>query len=73
MLYQLHGYGFDPEVEEPQYFQEVYTSLNSMVRIYKVKDVDAASREYADAYHAYPPALDDLLSRKTDFKQILRL
>ena len=67
MLYSLHSHGFAPDVAEPQFYEEVFTSKNSMARIYKVKDVSEESREYGDTHHAYPPALGPVLSRMRNF------
>jgi dolichyl-diphosphooligosaccharide--protein glycosyltransferase len=67
MLYSLHSHGFEPDVAEPQFYEEVFTSKNSMARIYKVKDVSEESRQYGDTHHAYPPALDGVLARVRNF------
>ena len=37
LLYQLHGYGINPRITKPKYFEEAYTTRNKMVRIFKVK------------------------------------
>ena len=68
MLFQLHSYGMDPDVSEPQFFEEAYTTSNKMVRVYKIKDVDEASRTYCDEHHAYPPALDSVLGQAKAFR-----
>ena len=67
MLYHLHSHGFEPNVDEPEFYEEVFTSTNNMARVYKVKDVSEESRAYADANHAYPPALDDVLKQMRNF------
>ena len=68
MLYQVHSYGLDPDVNEPKYFEEAYTTEHSMVRIFKVKDVDEESKEWIRQHHTYPPALDHILEMKQDFR-----
>lgn len=67
LLYQLHNYRLNPAVPKPEYFDEVYTTQNRMVRIYKIKDVDEESRKFADEYHTYPPALDPILAQSNSF------
>ena len=36
LLYQLHQFRFNPEVKKPLYFEEVFTTKNRAMRIYKV-------------------------------------
>ena len=55
LLYKLHGHrlmddvklAMDEDSDEPKFFTEAYTSKNSMVRIYKVKNVSQKSRNKA--------------------------
>ena len=68
MLYQVHSYGLDPDVSEPKHFEEAYTTEHQMVRIFKVKDVSEESREWIKNHHTYPPALDEILAKKHDFR-----
>lgn len=64
-------------------FQEVYTTKNRMVRVFKVLHVDEASRTYCSEHRgfqawyegrpltdAYPPALRSVLAGKRDFEQL---
>ena len=38
LLWRMHGWRFDPNVEEMTNFEEVYTTSHRMVRIFKVRD-----------------------------------
>lgn len=67
LLYMLHGSRLDPDIIEPKYFTEVYTSTNKMVRIYKVKHVSKESKSYSLKHRSYPPALTSVLRRKKNF------
>eukprot|EP00982_Pelagococcus_subviridis_P014179 31311-Pelagococcus_subviridis.AAC.10 len=44
LLYRLHSYGRDTEIEPLEHYEEVYQSKHSMVRIWKVLDVDVESK-----------------------------
>lgn len=72
VLYKLHGHRLNPRIPKPEHFEEVYTSQHSMVRIWKVKDVDAASKEFSRIHHDYPPALEPVLAQKMDYDVALR-
>jgi hypothetical protein len=39
LLYRLHGWQMNPDIQPLQHFEHVFTSKNAMVRVYKVKDV----------------------------------
>jgi hypothetical protein len=39
LLYRLHGYQMNPDIQPLKHFEHVFTSKNAMVRIYKVLDV----------------------------------
>jgi dolichyl-diphosphooligosaccharide--protein glycosyltransferase len=69
LLYQLHGYRLNPDIPKPQYFDEVYTTQNRMVRIFKVKNVSEESKKYAAEHHTYPPALDSILAQSNSFQR----
>lgn len=77
LLYLLHSYRLDPDVREPLYFDEAYTSTNNMVRIYKVKDISEESKLFCadkknrnlDGSGNYPPGLQSTLAQRHDFKQ----
>jgi hypothetical protein len=65
LLYRLHGYRLNPEIKALKYFDEVYTSKNLMVRIYKVKDV-AKRTPHGD----YAPYLKkNIISKSKPFDQ----
>jgi dolichyl-diphosphooligosaccharide---protein glycosyltransferase len=85
LLYGLHGHQLKPDVEvSADRFQEVYRSTYGRVRIYKVIGISEESRAWvADPVNRkcdtpgswfcpgqYPPGLKDILSRKTDFRQL---
>jgi len=69
---------------DPNRFREVFISTYSKVRIYKVMSVSEKSKEWAanrdnwlcdgpDSWYCpgqYPPALDKVMSKKKDFKQL---
>ena len=38
LLWRMHGWRFDPSVEEMANFEEAYTTSHRMVRIFKVRD-----------------------------------
>eukprot|EP00242_Pyramimonas_sp_CCMP2087_P010768 CAMPEP_0198197216 /NCGR_PEP_ID=MMETSP1445-20131203/806_1 /TAXON_ID=36898 /ORGANISM="Pyramimonas sp., Strain CCMP2087" /LENGTH=749 /DNA_ID=CAMNT_0043866419 /DNA_START=119 /DNA_END=2368 /DNA_ORIENTATION=- len=65
LLYRLHGYRLNPEIKALKHFDEVYTSKNLMVRIYKVKDV-AKRTPHGD----YAPYLKkNIISKSKPFDQ----
>eukprot|EP00040_Diaphanoeca_grandis_P031426 m.188033 g.188033 ORF g.188033 m.188033 type:complete len:240 (+) comp32328_c0_seq1:1611-2330(+) len=68
LLYQLHSYRMDPLVKKPTNFEEVYTTEHDMVRIYKVLDVDVASKNHPRG--EYPPALKETLAEGQAFDQL---
>ena len=71
LLYALHGQGIVDGVAPLDNFEEVYTSVNQMVRIYKVKNADAESRAFCEANPGhYPPALAEILAESEDFAQL---
>jgi dolichyl-diphosphooligosaccharide--protein glycosyltransferase len=82
LLYRLHSWKLSPDVEELELFKEAYTTKNKMVRIYKVLKVDKESKEFVELCQdmpeedickeskGYPPALEQILSKKRDFKQL---
>ena len=82
LLYRLHSFGVDEKVGNLTYFEEEYSSQRKMVRIFKVKDVDADSKAFVTAtlasyeegewYRpgAYPPALDSTLALGNSFSQL---
>jgi dolichyl-diphosphooligosaccharide---protein glycosyltransferase len=85
LLYQLHGHGLKPDINvSPNLFREVFRSRYGKVRIYKIENVDLASKAWAadttnrkcDAPGSwfcpgqYPPGLASILSRKKDFAQL---
>lgn len=69
LLFLLHSYRLDPEVEAPTLFEEAYTSKHNMVRIYKVKRVSKRSKRECAERRGYPTALLDVIAKKHDFKQ----
>jgi dolichyl-diphosphooligosaccharide--protein glycosyltransferase len=69
LLFNLHGYGMNPSVPKPKYFEEAFTTKNAMVRIYKVKNVAQESKKFVAANHTYPPALADVLSKSNSFQR----
>jgi len=44
LLYTLHGAGIVDGVENPELFEEVFTSSHKMVRVWKIRDVDQSSK-----------------------------
>lgn len=85
LLYKLHRHNSIPGVRvDPKLFKEVFRSKYDMVRVFEVVGVSEASKEftknpanrkcdYEGSWHCkgqYPPALEKLLSRKKDFKQL---
>uniref|UniRef100_A0A7S1GAA0 dolichyl-diphosphooligosaccharide--protein glycotransferase n=1 Tax=Bicosoecida sp. CB-2014 TaxID=1486930 RepID=A0A7S1GAA0_9STRA len=85
LLYKLHSGGQRPGVEvDPNRFREVFTSKYNKVRIYQVMSVSKKSKEWAAdpanwvcdrpgswfCRGQYPPALDKVMSKKKDFKQL---
>ena len=65
ILYKMHYYRFHPDITlNKKKFEEVYTSPNRMVRIYKVNNV--APRHPVGSY---PPALKFVLDKSKAFKQ----
>jgi dolichyl-diphosphooligosaccharide--protein glycosyltransferase len=83
LLFRLHSYGMSPDVEPLEKYEEVYASKYKMVRIWKVLEVDEESKRIAaeggnrecDAGGwycpgTYPAALEDVLSKKKDFKMV---
>jgi dolichyl-diphosphooligosaccharide--protein glycosyltransferase len=85
LVYNLVLNRFDPNVEpiSPEYYQEVYTSTNRMVRVYKVMRVSKDSKRYCaenrgyqswysgkPLLEAYPPGLKNVLSKREDFEQL---
>jgi len=66
LLYRLHGHRLNPAIQPLKYFEEVYTSKNLMVRIYKVTDV-AKRSPFGD----YAPFLKkNIISKSKPFQQI---
>jgi len=85
LVYNLVLNNLDPKVGSlPRgTYEEVYTSKQKMVRVYKVLDVDTDSKAYSAenrGYKAwlagepqldmYPPALQTILAQKQDFAQL---
>ena len=60
LMYKLHSYRLNPEVPAPKHFDEVYTSKNNMVRIYKTKNVNQKAKRYCKEHRGYPPVLQKL-------------
>ena len=51
--------------------QEVYTTSNKMMRIYKVLKVSKKSKDWRVAHGSgYPPAIEPILAKSKAFKQI---
>lgn len=84
LLYRLHSHKKRPGVEAPEdKFQEVYRSRHGWVRIYKIIGVSEESKAWsadiankkcdAGGWYCpgqYPPAMEKVLARKTDFAQL---
>jgi len=85
LLYKLHGHNQSPGVTvDPQRFREVFTSKYNKVRIFKVLKVSKESKKWVanpanrdcDAPGSwyctgnYPPALQDLINQRKNFKQL---
>ncbi|EKX36499.1 hypothetical protein GUITHDRAFT_78856 [Guillardia theta CCMP2712] len=85
LIYRTVNFRLDPSIPQfpPDTFEEVFTSKNNMVRIYKVLRVSAKSKAYCSEgrgykawysgkplLEAYPPGLKKILSQKQDFKQL---
>ncbi|KAL3942167.1 MAG: hypothetical protein SGBAC_003592 [Bacillariaceae sp.] len=83
LLYRLHGNKVKPDVEaDPKKWVEVYRSKYGRVRIYKILGVSQESKEWVASNRkcdtegswfcpgTYPPGLQHILSRKTDFAQL---
>ena len=85
LLYKLHSNQLKPDVDIPKdKFEEVYRSMYGKVRIYKILGISEESKTWvADPQNRrcdtpgswfcpgqYPPGLNDILSRKTDFRQL---
>ena len=83
-LYKLHSHNKRPGVKaDPEKFEEVFKSKYGKVRIYKLLNISEESRSWvldpknmkcdAGAWFCpgqYPPALQEVLSRKKDFAQL---
>jgi len=66
LLYRLHGWRLNPSVEPLKHFEEVYTSTNMMVRIYKVKDVAKRHEPFGE----YPPWIQkNVISKSKAYNQ----
>jgi dolichyl-diphosphooligosaccharide---protein glycosyltransferase len=85
LLYTLHSSGLkDGVLASPEQFTEVYRSKYNRVRIWKIVGVSEESKAWvADPANRkcdvagswfcpgqYPPGLNDILKRKTDFAQL---
>jgi dolichyl-diphosphooligosaccharide--protein glycosyltransferase len=85
LVYNLVLNKFDPNVPPlpPDTYEEVHTSPNRMVRVYKVLRVSQQSKDYGAQNlgykawlagthldDAYPPALQKILSKRQDFAQL---
>jgi dolichyl-diphosphooligosaccharide--protein glycosyltransferase len=85
LVYNLVLNRFDPSVPpiSSDYYQEVYTSPNRMVRVYKVMRVSKDSKRYCaenrgykawlagtPLLEAYPPGLKSVLSKREAFEQL---
>jgi dolichyl-diphosphooligosaccharide--protein glycosyltransferase len=85
LLYKLHSHQQRPGVSaDPLLFREAYTSRFNKVRIFKVLKVSKTSKQWTrdpanrlcDAPGSwycvgqYPPALQELISRRIDFAQL---
>jgi len=85
LIYTAVHYRLNPSIPQfkPDTFEEVYTSKNRMVRIYKVLKVSKKSKKFGREGHgyrawyegrhlesAYPPALKEILEGKEDFEQL---
>lgn len=72
LLYKLHFYRLDPSKKvKLKYYKEVYTTKNSMVRIYKVLKVDQKSKKHP--FGSYPPKLQKTLKLGKSFSEVKRL
>uniref|UniRef100_A0A7S2XHW6 STT3/PglB/AglB core domain-containing protein n=1 Tax=Attheya septentrionalis TaxID=420275 RepID=A0A7S2XHW6_9STRA len=84
-LYKLHGHNMANGVKaNARYFQEVFRSKYGKVRIFKILGVSQESKDWVanpenrlcdvpGSWYCpgqYPPGLQDILSRKTDFAQL---
>lgn len=84
LLYRLHSHKLKPGVDAPEdKFYEVYRSKHGWVRIFKIVGVSEESKAWsADVANKqcdtggwycpgqYPPAMEKVLSRKKDFRQL---
>jgi len=85
LIYTLVHYRLNPAVPalKADTFEEVYTSKNRMVRIYKVLKVSKKSKKYCKEgrgyqawfegrplVSAYPPGLQEILAGKEDYEQL---
>jgi len=81
-LYALHGHRLKPGVTaDPTKFEPVYRSKYGKVRIYKILGVSRASKTWVEDNRScdkggwfcpgkYPPGLQEILAKKTDFAQL---
>jgi len=83
-LYSLHSHGSKGVEADPKKFKEVYRSKYGKVRIFKILGVSRASKDWVanpknrkcdvpGSWYCpgqYPPALNEILSRKKDFSQL---
>ena len=77
ILWRMHHARFDLDEPKLSLFEESYTTTHRMVRIFKVLDVAADSKEWRAAkgvecasQECYPPALRPTLELKESFQQI---
>jgi dolichyl-diphosphooligosaccharide--protein glycosyltransferase len=73
VLYRLHHHRLDESKmgnKKLTFFEEVYTTTNNMVRIYKILNVSKASKNHP--HGSYPPKLKKVLDKAVDFTEIKR-
>jgi dolichyl-diphosphooligosaccharide--protein glycosyltransferase len=86
VLWRTHHYRFG-SVKKLEYFEEVYTTKNRMMRIYKILRVDEKSKQWSkdpanrvcDApgswycVGTYPPKIQKVKAKAKDFSEVKRL
>jgi dolichyl-diphosphooligosaccharide--protein glycosyltransferase len=73
VLFRLHHHRINEDQlggQKLKYFEEVYTTTNNMVRIYKILNVSKASKIHP--HGSYPPKLQKVLDKAMDFTEVKR-
>lgn len=80
VLWRLHHHRLEPqklrkgpkgEPTKLEYFEEVYTTKNRMIRIYKILKVDETSKKHP--FGTYPPKIQKVRAKAKDFSEVKRV